>query len=340
MNLTSTIAARLGRSAATAAVGLCCALLLAACDDGSRQAKPEATGRPWELVVQVDRSAWQGELGDTLRAVLEGSTPLLPQHEPMFRLSVIHQPLSQYKLFRSRLLIELDSKTSEPQLAKAVDLVARPQMEVKVTAPDAAAAAHFIGHNRQLITDLFVDHELHTEAARLRRRYSRMVADSVSHQFGHTVCVPEDMRASKTAQDFFWAGTNLLDKDLNYVLFAYDWDRRPLELEAFVAKRDSVMRTNIPGSRADQWMETSRLNDSTAAPLAIARVRIYNKVMVLEVHGLWDMRGGALGGPFVAQARIDSAQGRVLVNEGFIYSPHSPKRALLRQMQAALTTFE
>ena len=65
---------------------------------------------------------------------------------------------------------------------------------------------------------------------------------------------------------------------------------------------------------------------------------IHNKV-VQEVHGLWELKNGALGGPFVALERVDTAAARVLVCEGFVYSPHSPKRDLLRQMEAALRTF-
>ena len=50
------------------------------------------------------------------------------------------------------------------------------------------------------------------------------------------------------------------------------------------------------------------------------------------------MRKGALGGPFVSLAYPDSAQGRLLVTEGFIYSPDTNKRDLVRRMEAALRT--
>ena len=56
------------------------------------------------------------------------------------------------------------------------------------------------------------------------------------------------------------------------------------------------------------------------------------------LRGLWEMRKGALGGPFVSLAYPDSAQGRLLVTEGFIYSPDTNKRDLVRRMEAALRT--
>jgi hypothetical protein len=52
------------------------------------------------------------------------------------------------------------------------------------------------------------------------------------------------------------------------------------------------------------------------------------------------MHNGALCGAFVSLERIDTANSRVLVTEGFIYSPYSPKRTILREMEAALRTFK
>jgi hypothetical protein len=61
---------------------------------------------------------------------------------------------------------------------------------------------------------------------------------------------------------------------------------------------------------------------------------------VLEVRGLWEMRNGALGGPFVSLARVDTASRRVVVGEGFVYSPSTDKRDLVRQMEAVLRTLK
>ena len=84
-------------------------------------------------------------------------------------------------------------------------------------------------------------------------------------------------------------------------------------------------------------MQTSRMDGQ---PLINSRARTLFNVYVQEVHGLWELKDGALGGPFVALERIDTAARRVLVTEGFVYSPHSPKRDILRQMEASLRTFQ
>ena len=303
--------------------------------------KPQSRGLPYELVLVIPRGLYTGELKDSLDAVLQGSTPVLPQHEAMFRLDVAYTDanLTPWRTFRNRLVVEVKAGEGTARMGVALDVVARPQIEVKLTARTAHELAEFIGVHRQRLTDLIVDHELACEAANLRRKYSRMTADSL-RLFGHTVCVPAGLRASKVGQEFLWTGTNLNDKDQNFVYYSYPWNGQPLTAEQYVAKRDSVLQVNIPGAREGQWMQTARLREDAGKPLLIARTRMMNNKVVQEVHGLWELKNGALGGPFVALECVDTASRRVVVCEGFVYSPHSPKRDLLRQMEAALRTFE
>ena len=98
---------------------------------------------------------------------------------------------------------------------------------------------------------------------------------------------------------------------------------------SFEDVRDSVMKVNIPGDRADQWMETDRrtvmMDDITRPDLIVVR-------------GLWDMRNDAMGGPFVSYFYADTVRNRFLVVEGFVFAPDKKKRPIIRQLEAALQT--
>lgn len=48
--------------------------------------RPVSQGSPYELIVIAENDEWQGELGDTLRAVLQSPVPVLNQTEPLFDL--------------------------------------------------------------------------------------------------------------------------------------------------------------------------------------------------------------------------------------------------------------
>ena len=320
------------------------AILLCACS-GKHETptgnKPVSRGLPYELVVIVPRTAYQGELKDSIDKVLKGSTPLLPQHEPLFRLNVAFTDsnLTPWRTMRNRLIIKIDGNSTEPTIGVAKNAIARPQTEVMVAGPTTHDVAKFLVEKRELLTDLFIDAELDWQAAQLRRKYSKMTFEALKALCGHTICVPQGLCASKQGDNFLWTGTNLNDKDQNFVFYSYPWDGLPLSTEQFVDKRDSVMKANIPGAQPNQWMQTA-VNPDGREPLILARTRIINRIHVLEVHGLWEMHNGAIGGAFVSLERIDTTQARVLVTEGFIYSPHSPKRNLMREMEAALRTFK
>lgn len=311
-------------------------------EPGSQQHMPASKGLPFEMVVIAPRLAYEGELADSVDMLLRCSTPVLPQHEPLFRLNVVWADgnLTPWRTYRSRLVLDIDPHApAHSAIGVARNHVARPQLEIKVTARSTHELAQLLGLYKERLRNLLVDHELDCMAAELRRKYSLPTAKALKEVAGHTICVPPGLKASKRAPHFLWTGTNLNDKDQNFVFYAYDWDGRPLTLTTAVAKRDSALGVNIPGSRPDQWMQTAR-DAQTHRPLVVSRARVINKRYVHELHGLWEMRNGALGGAFVSLERIDTAARRVLVTEGFIYSPYSPKRNLLRQMEAALRTWQ
>ena len=307
---------------------------------------PASKGLPFEMVVIAPRQAYEGELSDSVEMLLRCSTPVLPQHEPLFRLNIIWNDanLTTWRTFRERLILDIDSRAAKPSIGVAHNPVASPQLEVKVTARSAHELATMLGLHQERLRDLFVDSELDFMADALRRKYSQSTARTLRAICGHSICVPASLRASKRAENFLWVGTNLNDKDQNFVYYAYPWDGSPFSLAASVAHRDSAMRRNIPGSRSDQWMQTATdrgglQQTDVPRPLAFARTRIINKENVHEIHGLWEMHNGAIGGAFVSLERVDTANRTVHVTEGFIYSPHSPKRNLMRQMEAALRTW-
>ena len=92
------------------------------------------------------------------------------------------------------------------------------------------------------------------------------------------------------------------------------------------------MKANIPGAREGMYMTTA---DSIFVDVKNINVR---GEYAFEARGLWEMEGDMMGGPFVSHARVDRPNGRVVVVEGFIYSPKGLKRDLMRKMEASLYT--
>ena len=294
-------------------------------------------GLPGELLLIVDPSLWNSAARESLEDVLKGSVPGLPQNEPMFRVIRLFPEnySAQYSTLRNIMEVRKDTGLETVKVGVARNVKAVPQTYVSIAAPDVESLDRFLMENRETIAGLFVESELQRETGLLKEKYSKAVDDAMRQAFSWSVKVPSDIAKVKKAEDFVWASTDRLRQDLNFVCYSLPLGGGLTE-ERWVALRDSVMKRNIPGSRPDQWMTTTVENGK---PLVMLRAaRLADGRVVQELRGLWELRNGAIGGPFVSLAYPDSAHGRMLVVEGFVYSPDSDKRDLVRRMEAALRT--
>ena len=312
---------------------------LISCTSGDKNVRiVPSKGLPSELLLVVDDKVWNSDIADTLKAITQGSVPGLMQDEPFFqvvRISSRHYTQT-YTTFHSKLFVHLDSDLKSAIVGVSRDVVAKPQIEVTVAAPNMDSLRKFLSDKALYVRGLLDDAQIEMRAAEIRKHHNRDISQKFASVVGYDLKVPKQIRASKTGKDFVWAGTNLNEKDLNIVLYTLPWDGKDFaNEEIFVACRDSVMRENIPGSRPDQWMQTTRVDGS---PILFSSMRDMHDQKVFEVRGLWEMRNGALGGPFVSLTRVDSVNNKVVVAEGFVYSPSTDKRDLLRTVEASLRT--
>ena len=297
-------------------------------------------GLPSELLLVVDDAIWKSDVADTLRHLTQGPVPGLMQHEPYFRVVRItdRHYVQRYVTMHSKLFVHLDAAVNGCVMGVSHNVSATPQIEVTIKAASLEQLRLFLSTRKQEVRDLINESQLQMRMASLRRRTNAAINRKIRQTMGLNGCVPPTVIASKTGKDFFWAGANANEKDLNIVLYTYPWNGEDIaQSDAFVYHRDSVMQVNIPGSQPDQWVRTTRVD---GMPIMEGRSRTLDGQQVYEVRGLWEMVRGALGGPFVSLSTVDSVRHRVVVAEGFVYSPSTDKRELIRTVEASVRTFE
>lgn len=317
-------------------------VLLAACSGEGEKKKVlvSSKGLPSELLLVVDKEVWDSDLQDSINGIVKAQVPGLMQVEELFRVTRIfsnnYDPT--YTTFHTKLFIKVDRDLKKPMMGTRRNEYAKPQLELVVAAPSIDVLREYLTLNAERIKEILVESQIEKRVELLRKTYSKKVDDDLKEVLGMSVRAPENMRATKKGERFLWGGTNLLAKDLNLVVYTYDWHGEDLlDTDRYVEKRDSVMKHNIPGSNEGQWMQTVREREHKR-PLVECAEREINGRKVMEARGLWEMRNGALGGPFVSISRVDTAARRVIVGEGFVYSPSTDKRDLVRQMEAVLRT--
>mgnify|MGYP002625588992 CR=1 FL=1 len=317
-------------------------LAVIACD-GKKDGKQlsESKGVPTELLVVVPSGMQRGQLADTLREVVDCDAPGLASSERIFRSMTIGERGYQkvYKLIHSQLHIEIDPSLKEATLGVAHDVYATPQLQLLVKGASEQQLSQFLSQNRERIQRIILDFQLDRYAGILRHKSSQKVSDDLK-KLGYDVRMPVDMVATKPGRDFLWGSSNRGgDKDIHFVFYTYPWLGEDVaDTALFVQKRDSVLKANIPGSQPGQWMTTAR--DDYGRPVLWPALRKRDGRLVYEVRGLWEMHGGFMGGPLVANVQVDTAARRVVVAEGFVFSPNSDKRDLLRSVEAGLRTLK
>ncbi|MFA6870974.1 MAG: DUF4837 family protein [Bacteroidaceae bacterium] len=315
----------------------CTALLLltvASCKKGPTLFTPTSSGRPYEVLVVVQPDVWKNPAGRALFNVLDTDVPGLPQAERMFRIS--HVANRDYdtilKLFRNIIVVDIQDIYSAPKMKGQRDAHASPQNILTIQAHDQASFADFVSKNGKTIIDYFVKSEFNRQLSLLKEEHNNVIAADIQDMFGCSIWMPRELQgeAAKKGKKFYWASTNKATADLNFVMYTYPYrDTDTFTLDYFIHKRDSVMKVNVPGARAGMYMAT----DSLMVDMRNVSV---NGTYMQEVRGLWYIKNDMMGGPFVSHAVVDEANGRVVVVEGFVYSPSRLKRNIMRMMEASL----
>lgn len=306
------------------------AVILAACACGERHKGiiPDAGGKPYEVLVVSDNDTARNIMSDILGHDTDG----LPQPEPMFDVSATGTDgyTPTVRMARAIVVVKTDSRQfTATSIKYERDAYARAQIIIYVNTPSAEALKndiHTVGpHVAQMLTRA----EMNTAIGQMsenRNANAGRMADSI---VGCAITVPARMRRSKRGNRFVWFSDDAPSGMQNICI--YSFDGLNISPEHIITMRDSIMKANIPGEKPGMYMTTTEesthwtTENTPSGKIIIGR-------------GLWEMKGDAMGGPFVCHCIADSAHNRTIVAEAFVYAPEMKKRNKIRQAEAALYT--
>jgi preprotein translocase subunit YajC len=130
-------------------------MTLASCSEEKKKKLilPNISGKAGEVVIVIDKGAWEGVVGTTLRDTLAADCPFLPQREPLYTLVDLAPSgfNSIFQVHRNLVLVNIDSSVTEPGVLFQKDIWAAPQCVIRVNAPDYETAAELIKANSEKI---------------------------------------------------------------------------------------------------------------------------------------------------------------------------------------------
>jgi hypothetical protein len=314
-------------------------LMFSACDE-RRGLLPTSGGKSYEVLVVADRD---NIVANTLSADVEG----LPQPEPCFDVSTTDSAHFKGALHMARniVMVNIDPHLySGFTLRYEKNVYAKPQLIVHLGAPSVEVLRKGLaGKGGQQLLKLLNRSEMRSLLAQLRHHRNVKAERLIKQKFGIEMWIPQDMVASKESDDFVWLSNNSATMMKNIVVYR-DWNKWSDSngllyyyedaMTYFERARNYVLGRNILGEADSMHMST-------------VTVSMVNKEPGDWYHGLWEMTGDDMGGPFVSRLLNmpkEMFRGNYacfhVVGEGFVFAPGKQKRNAIKQLEAALHTMK
>ena len=309
-------------------------LFLASCSTGGRNGKlPKSTGMPYEVVLE-------GDTDSIVTKMLTEDVTGLPQPEPLCRLIQVKKGKTRgnYMLVRTRIVVNIGERDFGEQNIGERDFSvtlhhdenAAPQNIIRITARSAQQLRERLNGEklRHIVDEVELKHLADIISGNPSKQNKEM-QDEIKKMFGIDMKIPAAMNASKKAKDFIWISNNASSGMQNLLVMKVkseerragkgkvkSEERRMKNSNAFhvndKALIDSILRTNMPGETDSMYMVIPHLSE----------------------RGLWEMKGDAMGGPYIMH-RIHN-----LYIIGFVYAPEMKKKILIKQLEAAISTIK
>lgn len=299
-------------------------LLLTSCGlTGKNRKKPASTGQPYEIVLE-------GDTDSIVTRILTEDVPALPQPEPLCKLIQVKKGKTKgsYLLVRTRIIVNITDKDFAVKLSH--DENAAPQNIIRINAHSVQQLRERLNGEklRQIVDEAELKH-LAEMISNNPSKQNKEMQEEVKKTFGLDMKIPVSMNASKKAKDFIWISNNASTGMQNLLVMKVKSEERRAGKEKSEERRmknsnafhvnvndkaqiDSILRTNMPGETDSMYMT----------------------IPVLLERGLWEMKGDAMGGPYVMH-HIHN-----LYVIGFVYAPEMKKKILIKQLEAAISTIK
>ena len=309
--------------------GFLTVLILVSCDKEVKNFKPQSSGRINSISVIIDKSSWDGKIGDAIREKYASEFVGLPQVEEAFTLNYI--PYEAFTGFgrTARNVIYINKKKQDkPRMIR--DRYARPQLFLEVSGLDNESIIQGILSSFEFSSTQFQNGEITENKNRI---LNSLLKDTGLDSLNISLKIPSAYSVFKNELETVWLqkplknGTsNLIIKDLNSSVSDFE----KINLNDVISLRDSIGKEFIPGRVENSYMITEK------EYLPYISYQSVNGFEAIETRGTWEVKGDYMGGPFINYIIKDTLNKSLLYVEGFVFSPSQRKRDKMIELEAVI----
>ena len=224
-------------------------LVLASCT--KEQLFPMASGRPYEVLVVLDKATWNAPAGRALFDILDTDVPCLPQSERSFHITQIEPKdlNANFSIFRNIIQVNIDkTQYSRTGMRFMRNKFAMDQIVLTINSPNQDDLRQFCIDHKQEVIDFLTRSEMNRLIKELEKKFSKTTDELAWLKFGCHINAPDELKSYKEGDNFFWTSNNTASGLENICMYSYPYEGpETFTKEYMVAKRDSVMKVNLPG---------------------------------------------------------------------------------------------
>jgi len=288
----------------------------------------KTTGKINTISVIIDDQLWNGEIGDSIRNKFASPVIGLPEEEPLFTINQYPVKLLEGFATDSRAILVI-KKDDDNKFEINKNQYASPQNVFHISGKTATEILRLLEEHTPEIIYRIEQGEI-AESQRINRKKLLPIA-SIKKQFQLTIQVPSDFEQVVQKHNFVWLKKKIISGSSSLLLYQVPLQTITKESVAvsILKMRDSIGKY-IKGTEPNTYM----ISETGYTPYFF-KSKLDNR-LTYETRGTWQLQNDYMSGPFINYAIVDTANNRLLVLEGFCYSPSKEKRDVMHELEAII----
>jgi len=290
----------------------------------------KATGKINTISVIIDDQLWNGEVGDSIRNKFATPVVGLPQEEPLFTINQYPTKLMEGFMTDSRTIIVV-KKEEENQFEIVKNQYASPQNVFRISGNTTADIVDIIEKNAPKIIQIVKKTEI-VENQRMIRQ-SLLNTKTITNTFHISLQVPSGYAYALQKKNFIWLKKEIISGNSSLIIYQVpiQYIKKDTNLIGTIIRmRDSIGKLYIRGIEPSSRMITEEGYSPYFSKIILGAKETY------ETKGTWELKNDFMSGPFINYAIVDTKRNRLLVLEGFCYSPSREKRDLMHELESII----
>ncbi|OAZ03796.1 DUF4837 family protein [Flavobacterium succinicans] len=304
-------------------------LILFSCAKKQEPLLRGSVGKINTIAVIMNDALWNGEVGDSLRNKLAAPVFGLPQEEPLFTINQYPDKLVEGFVTDSRTIVVVKKGvTTSFEIKK--NQYATPQTVFHLTGTTNDTLLYLLEKHSAEMIRLIKEGEI--QANQKSNRESLLNPKIIENKFHIRLDVPSDFEYALQKPRFIWLKKEIVSGSMSLLLYQVPLNTIQTQnpIASIIRMRDSIGKLYIKG-REEQ---TPMITGEGYAPYWFT-IKLDHRP-TFETKGTWELKNDFMSGPFINYVIFDKEYNRIMVLEGFCYSPADEKREVMFALESII----